>query len=598
MMNPPKGIRSFILEEDPRCMRSNDNITIQGSIAVKFNAVKVDRSTGVPLLWRLEIDRLNGIANAVDVLSKSNPICEVLWKGPLKRIETKKKVVDQSGKKVIEKKEICVQQKRWIPLGFTKHHEKVCDVVFQKEDDVVFELPPIWTDGNVPLITSHGEITKVGGWISKNRKILSTSVEVIEKDTVEESKVPTDSLKRENSGKKLFKKAVKGIMISSLLSQQAERTSAVEDESKLRMDTYRLLKEHEELERQCMAHEEILQKRVLIWEECQRADPYVQRQKVFQKEFGKLVEFIQEAPPLLSRLRFMMGEETGGSYKLLCEDPTSRARVNLNLIPILYPEDEEVLLKQLSLLSGRQHNNVIRIVDYSVHQIRRFNAVGFASIDERVAIIILGKYNGWQMSQYLDLFWDSISNEHMRDIFLQIVAGLGVLHDEGILHRNISDEAFLLEYPVSYAKKRSHSRPNSRPSSSSSLVDVPNVRVGDFWFLHNPRRPGCPYSQGRSDWGYSLSTPPEARGGFLLTDKSDIYAFGVMVYQWLTRGLQLPDPMDQSKIEPILRDISLKWGVWVPSLLRMCLQENPKNRPSAKDLELFLRNRIGKNAAR
>lgn len=129
---------------------------------------------------------------------------------------------------------------------------------------------------------------------------------------------------------------------------------------------------------------------------------------------------------------------------------------------------------------------------------------------------------------------------------------------------------------------------SAKEKSVLKLADKPLYQVTDFWFMHNPRKAGCQFSEGRADWGSRLTAPPEA-SGYLITDKSDIWAFGICVYYWATRGLHLTiqdgAPID---FEAIRKTIPLKWGQWIHSLLKMCLQRNPKYRASAKDIYQFL----------
>ena len=95
---------------------------------------------------------------------------------------------------------------------------------------------------------------------------------------------------------------------------------------------------------------------------------------------------------------------------------------------------------------------------------------------------------------------------------------------------------------------------------------------------------------GRADWGSRVTAPPEALGGFLISDRSDIWAFGVCVYHWATGGRTLPPVF---KIDDLAKDIPLKWDVWVHALLKMCLAQNPKVRASAKDIQKFLMKMLG-----
>lgn len=121
--------------------------------------------------------------------------------------------------------------------------------------------------------------------------------------------------------------------------------------------------------------------------------------------------------------------------------------------------------------------------------------------------------------------------------------------------------------------------------------EKPLYKLGDFWFFHNPRRVGCPFSEGRADWGSRRTAPPEAEGGFKITEKSDVWALGVCVFSWCTRGLPLPlseSGTDTLSSSPLMNSIPLKWGPWVRSLIKMCLQRNPKFRASSADVYQFL----------
>lgn len=187
--------------------------------------------------------------------------------------------------------------------------------------------------------------------------------------------------------------------------------------------------------------------------------------------------------------------------------------------------------------------------------------------------------------EYINARWEQMSNDDFRDILIQIVQGLSDLHAEGILHRNLSEKSFIVEVPKKVAIQTSDFNAKTQVKDSKrALSDRPNVRVGEYLFLHNSQKQGCQYSYGRAGWDDLKTRPPEALGGHLLTDVSDMYAFGVCVYSWLNRGLSnLPDSFSQAHIS------------WVHSLLRMCLQENPKNRANAKEILLFLQNRLNKN---
>ena len=90
---------------------------------------------------------------------------------------------------------------------------------------------------------------------------------------------------------------------------------------------------------------------------------------------------------------------------------------------------------------------------------------------------------------------------------------------------------------------------------------------------------------------------PVLSGHGAVSDKSDVYAFGVCLYFWATKGIHRTLPMSSAGIVDMAtakKNIPLKWNTWVHSLLDMCLQLNPANRASSKDIHMFLSSRFGK----
>lgn len=82
-----------------------------------------------------------------------------------------------------------------------------------------------------------------------------------------------------------------------------------------------------------------------------------------------------------------------------------------------------------------------------------------------------------------------------------------------------------------------------------------------------------------------------------VTEKSDIFAFGICLYLWVTKGLQSSLPKNsRGEIDMVTlkKNIPLKWNKWLHSLFDMCLQMKPENRATSKDIHIFLSSRFGK----
>ena len=187
---------------------------------------------------------------------------------------------------------------------------------------------------------------------------------------------------------------------------------------------------------------------------------------------------------------------------------------------------------------------------------------------------------------------------------------------------------------------------DTTPATHKPPLDTPPpLRLADYWFLHNTREAGCAFSEGRADWGNATlaraTAPPEVRGGFKISPASDVYAFGVCCLAWARCANRMTDidlapqndqrrakvykvkmanrntelgravlrisglgdnnknalmhttPVVLPPIEPLKNIHTLlppRWGKdsWLQTLLRMCLQENPKYRSTSGDVLAFL----------
>ena len=197
MMHPAKGARSFELKTDPQFVRlGKEKLQIKGSIFVKItptkttdariskpddeNAIdphklldikrglsragksfrdvdlKVDEKVFdavqdivLPCSWRLQIFRATKIA-AVDRIERSSPMVEVCWKG----------AVTKRGEKSFESS--------FITTGFTSTKQNTLDPNWKDDTSAIFELPPVWTDWDIPGRGECGGVLHGGGWVAKN----------------------------------------------------------------------------------------------------------------------------------------------------------------------------------------------------------------------------------------------------------------------------------------------------------------------------------------------------------------------------------------------------------------------------------------------
>jgi serine/threonine protein kinase len=577
-----------------------------------------------PCCWKFQI--FKGVKlTAIDRIEKSSPIIEVCWKGN----STKKNDI------VYEKDFQCV--------GYTSVKKNTLDPDWKGDDSAIFEFPPVWTSAPLPgRGESLKDTLKTGGYVSKNRvpaddpnkvrkfrssvlmKLSSDDQASLQESLASSLNNPSPVAAKPVNKLSLFKRAVSAVKLTNRLN--GHEIDNLEDKMAFKTKVRKALVEAEEVERRCMAREE---RRIHIHfrEVATEIEaPFLAEQKLFEKNFSRLMQHLQSAPSILGRVRFLMSHlMKGGGTCTMCEDPATHRNVEVYAIPILYEEDEDELNRQVQVMLGRQHNSIIQILNYSVHQILGFSMRGHASLNERVAVVVCNNEPSVSLLEHIKQNYYSFTDADLRLALMQITNALMSVHRDGLVHRNIhpdaiqvkikgkvkfggegdnnendedseddsdddSDDDDLSAAAASVATKQSEADSiGSNTTSSKSLRNRPVYVLEDFWFLHNPRKSGCEYSMGRADWGNANTLPPEALNGNIISDKSDIWGLGVSVYMWATRGLAL-NVQDGQKFDfnEIAKNLPLKWGPWVLSFLRMCLERNPKYRASAHDLYQFL----------
>jgi serine/threonine protein kinase len=655
--NPPKGFRSFRLKTDPHIMDSQA-VPITGFISIQLNRTVTHKKNEIRHHYKLQIKKLTGLY-AVQNEKLSNPYCEISWKGEVEKVVASIVDIDkpetdvnedipieytaenEQSTKLKKKKPkkattevFLIKDYTVIGQTATMNHVTECEYDREDNDGSVLELPPIWTDNPIKGRGVHEtDVATRGGYVSKNQ-IPEASSQQEENQQIEgkillsaNAETPLEEIQR--------------------YREHIQRNELLAVEKKLLMEVYRYTYQAEEKERCYMGRAEAEQ-RECDWQrekELYQGDLKVQEQ--YARSFQRLLELLIFPSPIVTRLRFLMGEETesdelnfnhttllfqlantgenvfksdlelpgskstlsrkqlpmNNSIKVRCEDPATSQIVNVVCTPMTNTNDERDMQNQVLRLVGKLAPNLVKVIDFAIHQLRSSNAQGFTAIYERLAVVVMEYVDGISMHQYLIQCGDAITNDSFRELLLQLVQGIGDLHDEGVVHRNISPQEVLVQLEESSLAKLSYKNVgNNQPKASGSIRPI--VRIGGYWFLENPRVVDCQISHGRADWGNRMTAPPESLNHSFeehlkpsVTEKSDIYALGVCVFYWATNGLLLPPEFKSShNIEIIKPLLPQKWGNWVFSLLRMCLSLYPHRRASAKEIVLFLQNRLGKKS--
>jgi serine/threonine protein kinase len=556
---------------------------------LKF-AVSKSNKKGLPVAWRVDIVKCMALAQ-VDVLGKSSPCVDIFWRGPARR-DGEMEVFDS-----------------WLNVGRTHTKERTIDPAFTKEDGANLEFPPCWTDYDVPDRGPLGVPLTGGCWCPKNqlpeedpasKDIKGSALDQINRRITENH---AEAVAKAGAAASKGSSAMLANLRSTIASTITD-AAAAEEERRKKMDPFnhvgvhehiqfklavhKLLFEAEDRERGCMAREELRCRRSAYEQEQIRTKPYKLINYKYGRQYSRMKQYIQEVPPILDRLIYEMGKDLdGGGMRFRCADPATGDKLEVVMVPILFPEDELELHEQMQTLIGRYHTNLVKVLDYSAHQLRHFNMTGYTAIDERVAIIITNRPEGPNLRDYIKDNFSNMDNMELREYLIQIFGGLNFLHRDGLLHRNVHPGCVVMDLPVAAPTLDDDGEMDGAARMKMGKFRDSKIRprIGDYWFMHNPRAPGCEYSQGRADWGFAQTAPPEVLGGHKISDKSDVYAMGTCVYYWVTG--EYPN-LETTSLEDLRRVIPLKWGMWVHSLLRMCMQRHPKYRASAEQVFLYL----------
>ena len=162
----------------------------------------------------------------------------------------------------------------------------------------------------------------------------------------------------------------------------------------------------------------------------------------------------------------------------------------------------------------------------------------------------------------------------------QIARGLAAAHERGIIHRDLKPENLFITR---------EGRVKILDFGLAQHEEPPDAQAGDTRSTRFQTEPGMLVGTP----GYSS---PEQILGEPATARTDLFAFGVVVYEMLTGSHPFRRGTAVDTVTAILRDDPPPLGPAVPSLaagitgiIERCLDKHPGDRPaSARDLALFL----------
>ena len=245
-------------------------------------------------------------------------------------------------------------------------------------------------------------------------------------------------------------------------------------------------------------------------------------------------------------------------------DTKLKREVAIKVLPAAFTEDKERLARferEAQLLAQLHHPNIASI--FGLEE------------SEGIRALVMELVEGPTLAERLEA--GSFSLTESFSVALQIAQALEEAHEKGIVHRDLkpqnikaSSEGKVKVLDFGLAKAMDPAGTASGSGPASTLAKSPTLTMG------------------ATQMGVILGTAaymsPEQAKGMAVDKRSDIWAFGVVLYETLVGGsLFSGDSVGDTLAAVIRADIDLgKLPPETPSairqLLRRCLERNPKNR--------------------
>lgn len=307
-------MRTFKLCSDPYVIETIPT-PIEGTVTLRLLVTKTKKQKGFDLVWKLSLIKFDKVS-AVDSKLLSNVYCEVYWKGPAFKYE------------------LLTHTVRWVSLGTSLLKCNATSASLTKDqDNSIFDLPPVWTDYSIPEGREYNlkDKTEGGGWVPANSPLVAATTSATNSDDESEQVAGANKGHNKNEAQALVNSMKQKIAESTQprvqTAEEARKfrlTVKLADllvkETQKRLDVVRLVLRCEERERQCMNHEEVVQRNTHMKLQQQKYRSLIREQDDISRRFTRLQLALALPPPILARARFMMGEELqGGGLRVHCQ---------------------------------------------------------------------------------------------------------------------------------------------------------------------------------------------------------------------------------------------------------------------------------------
>ena len=217
-----------------------------------------------------------------------------------------------------------------------------------------------------------------------------------------------------------------------------------------------------------------------------------------------------------------------------------RAMIENRLVAVKTVRDETTFQRERNILQGLSHQNVIKLIDSGLRN--NSNVLVLELLDSDLLTLIRSN-------------WLRLSDHQMVKVALQVAQGMSFLISKGIIHRDLACRNILIK---------------------RNQTDIEEVKICDFG-LSVLLSPGELEVVCKEKYDTRISAP-EAISSHLFSQKSDVWSFGMLLYELFSRGHQISAEQILSQ-----KEVSA-FPKGAMDLIRSCLEVNPSVRPSFSEI--------------
>jgi TolB-like protein/Tfp pilus assembly protein PilF len=241
------------------------------------------------------------------------------------------------------------------------------------------------------------------------------------------------------------------------------------------------------------------------------------------------------------------GGGMGEVYK--AEDIKLRRTVALKFLPVYFSRDEDAkqrFIYEAQNASSLDHPNICII--YEIDEIKDLTNIAAGRL-----FIAMAFYEGETLKKKIQR--KSLNLSDVIDIAIQVARGLAKAHHQGIIHRDIKPDNVMITN-----------------DGIPKIVDFGLARLAGKTAI---TRPGI-------TMGTLSYISPEQIQSRKIDQRTDIWSFGVMLYEMMTGELPFKGEIDQAVIYSILNEAPETFRIIIPEQLKKIiyrtLEKNPQNR--------------------